>query len=109
MKRGIELIEKDYLKKDLTKFQVGDIIRVFQRIQEGEKSRLQAFEGIVISRRGIGTGATFSVLKTDQSDSVEKTFPLHSPLVEKITVVKAGKKKLKKAKLFHLRKKSTKV
>ena len=106
MKRGIELIEKDYLKKDVPKFKVGDTVRVFQRIQEGEKSRLQAFEGVVIKRRGRGTGQTFSVFRADRSDSVEKVFLLHSPFVEKIVVVHPAKPKLKKAKLYHLREKA---
>jgi len=108
MKKAIELIEKDYLKSDIPEFKVGDTVRISQRIQEGDKSRLQAFEGVVIFRRGRGTGETFSVLKVEQTDSVEKTFPVHSPLVEKITVVKAAKPKLKKSKLYHLRKQAEK-
>lgn len=103
MKRGVELIEKDYLKKDLPTFKVGDEIRVFQRIQEGEKSRLQAFEGVVIRRRGRGMGETFTLLRRDQSDSVEKVFAVRSPFVEKITVLQAANRKLKKARLYHLR------
>ena len=107
MKNAIEFFEKDYLKKDIPEFKVGDKIRVFQKIQEGDKSRLQAFEGTVIRRRGRGTGATFTVLRSDRSDIVEKIFALHSPLVEKIVLVLSGGKKIKKAKLYHLRKKTS--
>jgi large subunit ribosomal protein L19 len=106
MKKGIELIEKDCLKKEIADFKVGDKIRVFQRIQEGDKSRLQAFEGIVIRRRGRGTGATFTVLRSDRAYSVEKIFPVHSPLVDKIVLLQSGGKKLKKAKLYSLRAKA---
>jgi len=109
MKRGIEIIEKPHLKSEIPPFRVGDEVRVFQRIQEGDKSRLQAFDGIVIRRRGIGTGATFTVLRADRSDSVEKNFALHSKLVEKIVVTKPAKTKLTKAKLYSLRHKSTDV
>ena len=106
MKRGIELIEREHLKKEVPEFRVGDKVRVFQRIQEGDKSRLQAFEGIVIRRRGQGTGATFAVLRADRTDSVEKNFALHSKLVEKVTVIQPAKKKLAKAKLYSLRHKA---
>ncbi|MBI4550578.1 MAG: 50S ribosomal protein L19 [Candidatus Omnitrophica bacterium] len=106
MKKAIELIEKDSLKKDVAKFQVGDKVRVFQRIQEGDKSRLQAFEGIVIRRRGRGTGATFTVLRSDRAYSVEKIFPVHSPLVDKVVVLQSSGKKLKRAKLYSLRAKA---
>ncbi len=106
MKRGIELIEKDYLKKEVPDFKVGDKVRVSQRIQEGDKSRLQAFEGVVICKRGRGTGQTFTVLRADRSDSVEKVFALHSPFMEKVTVLQSGGRKLKKAKLYYLRTKT---
>ncbi len=109
MKRGIELIEREHLKKEIPEFRVGDKVRVSQRIQEGDKSRLQAFEGIVIRRRGRGTGATFSVLRADRSDSVEKNFALHSKLVEKVTVIQPANRKLKKAKLYSLRHKPSEV
>lgn len=107
MRKAIELIEKDQLKTDPPKFKVGDHVRVFQRIQEGDKSRLQAFEGVVIRRRGSGIGETFAVLREDRSDSVEKNFMLHSPLVEKVIVVRSGGRKLKKSKLYHLRPQKT--
>ena len=109
MKHGIELIQKDHLKKDLPSFKVGDAVKIYQRIQEGDKSRLQAFEGIVIRRRGVGLGATFTVLRADRADTVEKNFYLHSPMIDKITVTSSGRKKLKKAKLYFLRTKSTKA
>lgn len=103
MKRGVELIEKDYLKKELPSFKVGDTVRVFQRLQEGEKSRLQAFEGVVIRRRGRGTSATFTVLRAERGDVVEKVFTLHSPFVDKVAMIQSGGRKLKKAKLYFLR------
>lgn len=106
MKRGIEIIEKDYLKKDVPPFKVGDTVHVYQRIQEGDKSRLQSFEGVVISRRGRGTGETFAVFRADRSDSVEKVFLLHSPQVDRIVVTHLSKPKLKRARLYYLRKKA---
>jgi len=106
MSRGVELIEKKYLKEKVPEFKVGDTVRVGQRIQEGDKSRIQNFEGIVIRKRGRGIGKTFSVLRADRNDSIEKNFLIHSPRVEKVTVVKpAAKRKIQKAKLYHLRKK----
>ena len=99
----IELVEKDYLKKSLPEFQVGDQVKVHLKVQEGDKTRTQLFEGTVIRKRGHGTGATFTVLKEVRGELVEKTFPVHSPHVEKITVTLKGS--VRRAKLYYLRKK----
>lgn len=97
-----ELFEAPYLKKDIPSFRVGDILRVSFRVKEGEKTRTQLFEGVCVRRQGKGLGATCTLLKETYGDKVEKTFPLHSPVVEKILRVSEGK--AKRAKLYHLRK-----
>jgi large subunit ribosomal protein L19 len=99
----IELVEKDYLKKTLPEFKVGDHVKVSLKVQEGDKTRTQLFEGIVIRKRGRSTGATFSVLKEVRGELVEKTFPIHSPHVEKVVVTFKGN--VKRSKLYNLRKK----
>ncbi|MBI4368522.1 MAG: 50S ribosomal protein L19 [Candidatus Omnitrophica bacterium] len=97
----IELIEKDYLKKSMPEFRVGDQVKVHLKVQEGDKTRVQIFQGTVIRKRGRGMGATFTVLKEVRDDVVEKVFLTHSPQVEKIQVVTKGK--VHRAKLYHLR------
>ena len=101
--KSISLVEKEYLKKDLPKFCVGDTLKVHLRVKEGDKTRTQVFEGVCIRRRGSGTGTSFTVLKETHGDIVEKIFPLHSPAVEKIVVTQQGK--VRRAKLYYLRKK----
>lgn len=103
MNKKIELVEKEFLKKDVADFKVGDTVIVFQKIVEGDKSRTQQFEGIVIKRRGRGINESFSVLHTSREDQIEKVFPIHSPAVEKIKVKHSGP--VRRAKLYHLRKK----
>ena len=103
MNKKIESITQDFLKKDLAAFKVGDTVRVHQRIVEGEKTRIQIFEGVVINRRGRGVNETFAVLHTSREDQIEKIFPLCSPAVEKIEVKRSGP--VKTATLFYLRKK----
>lgn len=102
---SIELIKKveaPYLKKEIPSFRVGDTLRVYFRVKEGEKTRSQLFEGICIRKRGRGLAATCTLLKESYGDKVEKTFPLHSPLVEKIVAVSSGR--TRRAKLyFHRR------
>jgi large subunit ribosomal protein L19 len=83
------------------KFAPGDTVRVHVRIKEGDKERIQVFQGTVIQRRGIGSGATFTVRKTSQGIGVERVFPLFSPNVSKIDVVRQGK--VRRAKLYYLR------
>ncbi len=95
-------LEKDFMKKETPAFNVGDTVRVFSKIIEGDKERLQAFEGVVIKKRGRGIGEVLTVRKMVQGIGVEKTFPVHSPRVEKIKVIRAGR--TRRAKLYYLRK-----
>ncbi|MCP2519283.1 50S ribosomal protein L19 [SCandidatus Aminicenantes bacterium Aminicenantia_JdfR_composite] len=98
----INLIEQSYLRKDLTPFNVGDTIRVHLKVKEGDKERIQVFEGVVIAKRGSGTRATFTVRKISFGIGVERIFPLHSKSIEKIEVVRRAK--VRRAKLYYLRK-----
>jgi len=99
----IKSVEQKYLKKDIAQFNVGDTIRVYMKIVEEGKTRIQAFEGVVIGRKGSGIRQTFTVRRISYGEGVEKVFQLHSPAVEKIEVVKKGS--VKRAKLYYLRKK----
>ena len=94
-------VESAHLRKDLPKFEVGDTVRVFSRIKEGEKERVQYFEGIVIGFHRNGVATTFKVRKESYGVGVERTYPIHSPLLEKIEVKKKGD--VRRAKLFYLR------
>ena len=102
MMKLVEKVEAPHLKKDIPDFRVGDTLRVSFRVKEGEKTRAQLFEGICIRKRGRGLGTTGTLLKDSYGDKVEKTFPLHSPVVERIVRVSSGK--ARKAKLYFLRK-----
>lgn len=84
----VEKLEAPYMKKDLPSFRVGDALKVYFRVKEGEKTRSQVFEGICTRKRGRGLATNCTVVKEAYGDRVEKTFPLHSPLVEKIIRVK---------------------
>ena len=101
MNEIIKKIEEEQLKSEITPFRVGDTIRVHGKIKEGNRERIQIFEGVVIKRQGGGNRETFTVRKTSNGIGVEKTWPLHSPNVEKIEVVRRGK--VRRAKLFYLR------
>ncbi|MBM3254343.1 MAG: 50S ribosomal protein L19 [Candidatus Omnitrophica bacterium] len=103
MTNKIELIEKEYLKEKPAQFNVGDTVRVYVKIFEEEKVRLQPFEGIVIRKRGSGIRSTFTVRRISYGEGVERIFPLHSPNIDKIEVIKEGK--TRRAKLYFLRKK----
>lgn len=94
-------VEKAYMRAELPEFRSGDTIKVHVRIKEGEKERIQVFQGTVISRRGGGTGATFTVRKMSQGIGVERIFPLHSPNIAKVEKVKAGI--VRRKKLYYLR------
>ena len=98
---ALKLISDGCLKADAPKVEVGDTVRVQVRIKEGEKSRLQAFEGTVIARKHGGIYETFTVRRVSYGVGVEKVFPIHSPNVEKVEVVRRGK--VRRAKLFYLR------
>jgi len=104
----IREVEKKYMRTDLPRFNPGDTIRVYFRLKEGEeKERVQVFEGVVIRRRGSGINATFTVRKVSFGVGVERTFPYHSPRIEKIEIVKRGK--VRRARLYYLRERSGKA
>jgi large subunit ribosomal protein L19 len=98
---AIRLVEAGQLKKDRQGFTPGDTVRVHVRVIEGEKERTQMFEGIVIRKRGEGGRASFTVRRISYGVGVERTFPLHSPRIEKIDVVRHGK--VRRSKLYYLR------
>lgn len=99
---AIRLVEAGHLKKDRDGFVPGDTVKVHVKVIEGEKERTQLFEGIVIRRRGEGGRASFTVRRISYGVGVERTFPLHSPRIEKIDVVRHGK--VRRSKLYYLRK-----
>jgi large subunit ribosomal protein L19 len=94
-------VEQPYLKSEIPEFRAGDTLRVHVRVVEGNKQRIQVFQGVVIGRRGGGTRETFTVRKISGSIGVERVFPLHSPIIEKLEVVRHGK--VRRAKLYYLR------
>ena len=98
----IKNIEAAQLKESVDEFSVGDTVRVYAKIKEGEKTRIQVFEGTVLKRQGGSSRETFTVRKISNGVGVEKTWPLHSPNVDKIEVVRKGK--VRRAKLNYLRK-----
>lgn len=101
MKGLIEAIEKENLKTDLTPFNVGDTVRVLVKVKEGTRERVQAFEGVCIAKRNGGVRETFTVRRLSFGVGVERTFPLHSPKIAGVEVVKKGK--VRRAKLYYLR------
>jgi len=99
---AIRSVEAEYLRQDIPDFKPGDTVKVQVRVIEGDKERLQAFQGVVLQKRGQGLSATFTVRKVSGGVGVERIFPLHSPNISKITVVRKGA--VRRAKLFYLRK-----
>lgn len=97
----IREIEKEQMKNNITNFKVGDTVRVYAKVKEGNRERLQVFEGTVIKRQHGGARETFTVRKTSGGVGVERTWPLHSPSIDRIEVVRQGK--VRRAKLFYLR------
>ncbi len=97
----VELVEREQLRMDLADFQVGDTVKVHVKIIEGEKERIQPFEGVVIRKKGGGIRATFTVRKISYGIGVERIFPLHSPRIDRIDVISHGL--VRRAKLFYLR------
>ncbi len=106
-----DLVERPYLKDDVPEFGPGDTVKVHVRVVEGERERVQVFEGIVIRRRGSQLSATFTVRKISFGVGVERTFPVHSPMISKLEVVTRGA--VRRSKLYYLRdrvgKKATKI
>ena len=97
----IDQIEKEQLRNDIAPFNVGDTVKVHVKVKEGDKERIQAYEGVVIAKKGKSVRETFTVRRVSFGIGVERTFPLHSPKIDKIEVVKKGK--VRRAKLFYLR------
>lgn len=103
----LDQITMDYKKTDIPEFNVGDTLKVYVKIVEGQRERIQLFEGYVLKMQHGGINETFTVRKISQGVGVEKTFPLHSPRIEKIEVVKRGK--VRRAKLNYMRERTGKA
>ena len=101
MSNIIAEIEKEYMKQDVPQFEVGDTVRVSVKVKEGNRERIQAFEGIVIAKKNGSVRETFTVRRVSFGVGIERTFPLHSPRITDIVVIKHGK--VRRAKLYYLR------
>ncbi|MCL2064491.1 MAG: 50S ribosomal protein L19 [Candidatus Cloacimonetes bacterium] len=97
----IQMVTKENLRTDLPEFNVGDTIKVHYKIKEGVKERIQIFQGIVLQKKGEGLSKTFTVRKVSNGVGVERIFPSHSPLIDKLEIVRYGQ--VRRAKLFYLR------
>ena len=98
----IEQLEKENIRLDLPNFSPGDTVKVHVKIKEGEKERIQAFQGVVISKRKGSSNATFTVRKVSYGIGVERIFPLHSPIIDKVEILTRGR--VRRAKIYYLRK-----
>lgn len=98
----IDTLEKEQMRVDIPDFKAGDTIRVHARIKEGEKERIQVFQGVVIRKRNGNTGATFTVRKVSYGIGVERIFPLHSPSIERVELLTRGK--VRQGRLYYMRK-----
>ena len=107
MNNIIKEIEQEQLQESVSEFSIGDTVKVYAKIKEGNRERIQVFEGTVIKRQGGSSRETFTVRKFSNGVGVEKTWPLHSPIVEKIEVVRRGK--VRRAKLNYLRSRTGKA
>jgi len=99
--KTLQEVENEYLRSDLPEFRAGDTLRIHVKVSEGDKQRIQVFQGVVIARRGNGTGESFTVRKMSGGIGVERVFPIHSPMLDKIEVVRRGR--VRRAKLYYLR------
>ena len=106
MDESIGSVEQPFIKKKVPPFRAGDTVRVEVKVTEGDKQRLQAFEGTVLQRRGAGVRETFTVRRISGGVGVERIFPLHSPCIEKISVLRHGK--VRRKRIFYLRKRTGK-
>src|SRR3989338_8001038 len=102
----IKAFEAEQMKKSVPSFRIGDTVRVSVKVDEGDKTRTQLFEGVVMKKQGSGSRESFTVRRVSFGEGVERNFPVHSPTVQKIEVVRTGK--VRRAKLFYLRKQSGK-
>lgn len=98
---ALKLIAQDSVKKEIPEFNIGDTIRIGVNIREGDKERVQNFEGTVIARKGSGVAETFTVRRVSYGVGVERVFPIHSPNVKDVTVIRRGR--VRRAKLYYLR------
>ena len=97
----LQEVEKEYLRSDMPEFRAGDTVKVHVKVREGDKERIQVFQGVVIARRGAGTNESFTVRKMSGGIGVERVFPIHSPIIDKIEVLRRGR--VRRAKLYYLR------
>jgi len=97
----LAVVESEHLKREIPQFTPGDTVRIHLKVTEGGRERIQAFEGVVIARKGGGVRETFTVRRISHGVGVERTFPLHSPRIERVDVVRKGK--VRQAKLYYLR------
>ncbi len=102
MSKIIEAIEREYMKKEVPAISIGDTVKVFVKVVEGTRERLQAFEGIVIAKKNGSVRESFTVRRVSFGIGIERTFPLHSPRIDHIEVIRHGK--VRRAKLYYLRK-----
>ena len=103
----MKTVQEKYMRNDIPEFRPGDTVRVFVKVKEGDKERIQAFEGVVIRKRGGGTDATFTVRKVSYGIGIERTFPMHAPVIEKVEVLKRGI--VRRARLYYLRERKGKA
>lgn len=103
----VEMVEQPYLRNDVPAFHIGDTVKVYVKIKEGDKERVQMYEGVVIARKGQGLTETFTVRRVAYGVGVERTFPVHSPKLEKIEIARRGK--VRRAKLYYLRERTGKA
>lgn len=97
----LQQVGREQMRTDYPEFKVGDTVKVHYRIKEGEKTRIQVFQGIIIQKRGAGISKTFTVRKVSNGVGVERIFPTHSPMIDKLEIVRFGH--VRRAKLFYLR------